>query len=241
MRAPFRSILEWRGACSGTNGPPRRARGRSRGMPASPRTSPRPRPRSARRAVERGPRCQRDATQTTFEVVSSQRTRSKPASATSRSSSSRSAKTKYPIEARSASSSLESRPVTTIGSVNMILPPGLRTRCQSRSTPSRSGRWLIASMQTTASNDASANGSGSAASACTKRASEARPSRRAALLAVSIACALTSTPTTRAPRVRARWRSGPPEPQATSSTCAPGIGTSQSSAASHSSFVSQLF
>ncbi len=77
--------------------------------------------------------------------------------------------------------------------------------------------WHIDSRASTASNDASANGS-RIASPCRKAARSASPASAASRPAVLICSSLTLTPVTRAP-VRDTIRSaGPPTPQPRSST-----------------------
>ena len=66
---------------------------------------------------------------------------------------------KKPMELRTRISSFVSCPVTTMGSVKSRRPLGRSTRCQSRKTFNRPGRWLIESLQKAASKDSSGNGS----------------------------------------------------------------------------------
>ena len=94
-------------------------------------------------------------------------------------------------------------PVTTTGSVKSARPPGRSTRCHSRSTAARSGKWFIESMQTSASKASAANGSGPVASAwrnCTRASS---PAAAASCEAVAMPLSLASMPVTRQPCVRA--------------------------------------
>src|SRR5262249_53079819 len=66
-------------------------------------------------------------------------------------------------------------------------PPGRKRRAPSVSTPHRSGRWLIASTQRTASNDPLSNGRSRLASAHTNVARSSSPASTAARLPVATA------------------------------------------------------
>jgi len=68
-----------------------------------------------------------------------------------------------------ASSSCDTRPVTTIASVNRMRPCGRNTRCHSLRTSKRFEMWHIASFERTASNLAAGNGSRLLASTVSKR------------------------------------------------------------------------
>ena len=83
---------------------------------------------------------ERPETSATGWVTSSRRSSSRRAPAIRRSSSSASEKIKKPIELRIAISSLVRSPLTMIGSVNSMRPPGRSRRCQSLSTAARPAR-----------------------------------------------------------------------------------------------------
>src|SRR5262249_50002097 len=93
------------------------------------------------------------------------------------------AKREYPVALRIAISSLESTPVTVLGSVKRIRPSAFTTRPHSRSTRARSGRWSIAS-------------------ASTKRTRASTPCSRAMALPAAMPGALMSNPAIRAFRAR---------------------------------------
>jgi hypothetical protein len=149
---------------------------------------------------------------------------------------------KKPTELRVASSSFETGPVKTTGSVLERLPARLE-----QATPLREHARAIGEVaRRVDADDRFEARPGKRQRPSRRRAARnvtrsARPSACARCRDVAIPCALTSMPVTRPPPSSARWIAGPPDPLATSSTLRALGRSSQPTQRRNSSAVVQLF